>query len=164
MNNNEILKKIEELKSEITRLEEVAKKQEEPKFKRKSFGEEYYTIGVDSSMANMCRATETLAIHDTMCFNNNNYFYTFERAEEVVDKIKFLLNLERLHDTYCPDYKPDWDNEDKTKFSIHFDHYDNKYCCSHAYSVEDMPRVYFPTEEIAQKVCDILNEKLANKR
>ena len=57
---------------------------------------------------------------DKLNFENNNYFLTKERAEEVADKIKFLLKLERLHDIYCPDYKPNWNNEWESKFYIFY--------------------------------------------
>lgn len=164
MNKSEILNEIEELKFKITQLEEMAKRQDEPKFKRKACGEMYYLIRIDSVGVGVSNWNEDSSNTDAMYFENNNYFYTSERATEVADKIKFLLMLERLHDTYCPDYKPDWENEDETKFSICFSQYDNEYCYSCAYNFKGMPMVYFPTKKIAQKVCDILNEELANKR
>ena len=95
-------------------------------------------------------------------FENNNYFLTKERAEEVADKINFLLKLERLHDTFCPDYKPDWNGKSKEKWTVTvvFDYGEKKYkpYCS---AVEDNRTIVcFNSRETACKVCEILNEEL----
>ena len=100
---------------------------------------------------------------DKSNFENNNYFLTKERAEEVADKIKFLLKLERLHDTLCPDYKPDWDNDWMGKFYVLFDNGNGKYISNDAYSVDSGTTVYFDSRETAEKVRDVLNKEIGNE-
>ena len=102
---------------------------------------------------------------DKSNFENNNYFLTKKRAEEVADKINFLLKLERLHDTFCPDYKPDWDNNWKQKFYILFDNVKRIYLSTYAYSysTDNSTTVYFDSRETANKVCEILNKEIENE-
>lgn len=95
-------KTIESSEKEIEML-----KSKEPVFERVKKDKNYYLLG------DFCGEIIAHPIPDDGSelhkkrFENNNYFLTKERAEEVADKINFLLKLERLHDTFCPDYKPD---------------------------------------------------------
>lgn len=161
MTDQEFFQKCDNLEKRIKQLEAVVGKIEvesEPKFKRVAQGEQYYHIEVGLD-ACVCPLSDIDIYYNKMCYENNNYFHTEERAQEVADKIRFLLKLERLHDIYCPDYKPDW-NSTEYKHSVYFDHSRRKYSWdSFAYS-EYAGAVYFPTKEIAQKVCDILNKEL----
>lgn len=71
-----------------------------------------------------------------------------------------MLKLERLHDLYCPDYKPDWnDYEDK-----HYVYYDerNKMWVQDSVTSLNVAPVYFPTEEIAGEIRTYLNETSAH--
>ena len=88
---------------------EIPKVEEEPEFKRVGNEQEYYYISkFNTARFGAVCALEINHFLDKASFENNNYFHTKKRAEEVADKINFLLKLERLHDTYCPDYVPDW--------------------------------------------------------
>ena len=71
--------------------------------------------------------------------------------------------MERLHDTFCPYYKPNWNDNSELKYFIEFDCDDNVYVPSYtdAYYRTD---VYFPSQDIAQKVCDILNVELERNK
>ena len=86
-----------------------------------------------------------------------------ERDEEVADKINFLLKLERLHDIYCPDYVPDW-QDNARKYYVFYGEKDSTYYVGGCLAADRKPCVYFPTTEIAQKVCDILNGKTKNAK
>lgn len=89
---------------------------EEPKYERVKEGENYYWVGTYCGRLVAIAGTENPIDSN---FDNNNYFHTKERANEVADKINFLLKLERLHEIYCPDYKPNWkDNSKKILFPI----------------------------------------------
>lgn len=99
---------------------------------------------------------------DKAFFENNNYFHTKKRAEEVADKINFLLKLERFHDIYCPNYKPDWSNDKDYKHYIYYDEKAKKWTFDVVTKYHLVVCVYFPTSEIAQKVCDILNKERGN--
>ena len=84
----------------------------------------------------------------------------FERVEEVADKIKFLLKLERLHDTFCPDYKPDWNDKSKAKWTVVFDYDEKKYTPYWNIVTDNRTIVYFNDSKTISKVCEILNEEL----
>lgn len=153
----ETLKSVEQERDRLTKQQ----RESEPKFERVENKECYYSVSekfCSEGKLTACRHYENYICVDDNYFNNNNYFKTKQRAEEVADKINVLLKLERLHDIYCPNYKPNWE-----EYSLK--HY-IEYCVSEAKwypycirTMKDTVQVYFPTEEIAQKVCDILNRE-----
>ena len=162
MTDHEFFQKCDNLERRIKQLEAVVGKIEadsEPEFERAEKNASYCSVQLDDGCRVVMRREEHWSV-DNNYYNLPNYFYTKERAQEVADKIKFLLKLERLHDIYCPDYKPDWNDSEEYKYLVYFDHSKRKYCWdSFAYS-EYATHVYFPTKEIAQKVCDVLNNEL----
>ena len=172
MTKTEIENKIYDLKRVIKNCENIIKaneneikkleaEKERPAFERVEEGKKYYTVTAGSY--NRVFVKEYTRF-DKLNFENNNYFLTKERAEEVTDKINFLLKLERLHDTFCPDYKPYWDNNWTQKFYVLFDNRKRKYTNARAYSVVDNhTTVYFDSEETANKVCEILNKEVENE-
>jgi len=122
-------------------------------------GKEYYYIDLLGSGFNMAVQKDQYLGGFEMCrVDQNNCFKTKERAEEVANKIKFILKLERLHDIYCPNYKPDWDSLDK-KYFVWYSHDWHRYICSECTRSESAQLTYFPTAAIVQKVCDILNKE-----
>ena len=145
-------------------IEQLEAEKERPAFERVEEGKKYYTVTADSYNGIFVKEyIEEYMRLDKSNFKNNNYFLTKERAEEVTDKINFLLKLERLHDTFCPDYKPYWDNNWTQKFYVLFDNRKRKYTNARAYSVVDNhTTVYFDSEETANKVCEILNKEIEN--
>ena len=71
--------------------------------------------------------------------------------------LKVHNKLMQLHEVLCPDYFPDWGNEDRIKFYLYYNYkrnvwdYDSCWCyCDYV--------VYF-TEEAAEKACEILNRE-----
>lgn len=173
MTKTEIENKIYDLKRVIESCKNVIKaneneikkleaEKEEPTFERVKKGEKYYSIGkCPSGEFASYLLTERKGHFDEYYFKNNNYFHTKERAEEVADKINFLLKLERLHDTFCPDYKPDWE-DGKLKWYIPFEHTDKQYVTNWSTRYEKCATVYFDSLETAEKVCEILNKELEN--
>lgn len=140
---------------------EIPKIEKEPTFERVGEGEKYYTVA-DSSLYRGFLAREYTERHmnfNELAFKSNNYFHTKERAEEVADKINFLFKLERLKDTYCPDYKPNWTDGSESKYFIYFD-ICTKYNFDWCVAAQNKLGVYSPTKKIAQKVCDELNKGL----
>lgn len=135
---------------------EIPEIEEEPKFDRVGKHKSYYSVDVDGKVVKIYEAGTNF--NDAL-FTYNNYFYTKKRAEEAADKIRLLLKLGRLHDIYCPDYKPDWDNKDEEKYYVFFDHYVNIFVACDTYVTDKLSVEYFPTREIAQKVCEILNKE-----
>ncbi len=141
------------------------RREQEPKFERVENREYYWSVGttyVNEGKAATCRHYENFDRGDNNYFINNNYFKTVQRAREVADKINFLLRLERLHDTFCPDYKPNWNN-DEYKYFVFYDNRSKRYIVDVSGFREHKTDVFFATSEIAQKVCDILNKELEEK-
>lgn len=135
------------------------RREHEPKFERVDFDREYYILGCDFKPA----VLRDIRCHvDNWRYENNNYFHTEERAEEVADKIRLLLKLERLHDTFCPDYVPDL-NDNEFKYFVFYDNFNKHYNVSSGAVSECKTDVYFATLKIARKVCDILNKELEEK-
>ena len=69
------------------------------------------------------------------------------------------MKLERFYDMFCPDYEPNWDNGAELKYYIYY-YQNGNTCCvnSTIYNRQGM-NVYFPTKEITQQICDILNNE-----
>ena len=127
-------------------------------FKRVSYGSNYFVVDVGSLGVGTCKLSDIDEDIDKDYFEGNNYFKTVQRAEEVVGKINFLLRLERLHDTFCPEYVPDW-NDNEHKYCVFYDNTDKRYRGNLVVATEYKTNVYFATAEIARKVCDILNKE-----
>lgn len=161
---NELNNKTTQLEYELERIKQKRDKLREglsePTFER-MVGKAYYFIyesdarlgvyaGIDGG------SNSALLNYELDRYNENNYFHSAARAMEVLEKFKMLLKLERLHDIYCPDYVPDW-NSGNWKYSVFYHNTVERYKVEGAATFEDKTKVYFPTEEIAQKICDILN-------
>lgn len=157
MTDQEFMQKYRDLEGRIKQLEAVINKIEtdsEPELERATRDDYYYSIKLDDGCYVENRLEQYYAVDDR-CYNLLNYFRTKKRAQEVCDKIRFLLKLERLHDIYCYDYKAEDDGKDKYRIVF----------CDGMYQWEqddytiDFSSVYFPTETIVQKVCDRLNKE-----
>lgn len=146
-------------KNEIKKLEA---EKERSAFERVEKGLHFYCVEVNELGVTVELHIDNRLIFSDAMFKNNNYFLTKERAEEVADKIKFLLKLERLHDTFCPDYKPDWGNISTTKWWVAFNN-DQKVYKPYWTNIIDSNITYFNSEETTEKVCEILNKEIANE-
>lgn len=139
------------------------RRESEPKFERVEYKKQYFGVRVNSEI-DYGIFTEIGDMVDNAHFRHNNYFHTEQRAQEVADKINLLLKLERLHDTFCPDYVPDWNDKDKVKYYVFKNEFVSISIWDIGYvSTSNISDVYFPTEEIAKKVCDILNAEERSK-
>lgn len=158
------------IKANENEIKKLEAEKEKPAFERVKKGEKYYFIGEDCRCGNIENRKiityftfDDNSKNDEKHFKSNNYFLTKERADEVADKINFLLKLERLHDTFCPDYKPDWEEEKyEYKWYIRFDSKKKKYTPFWTSQYRDAT-VYFDSKETAKKVCEILNKVLENE-
>lgn len=151
---------IEHMKVKVSEYEHMIstiKAQDDEPIERVPKNEKYFLIGITSGKAVVYKEREDYCDIDADRFYNNNYFKTSERAQEIVDKINFLLKLERLHDTLCPNKGG--------RYYITYITDSGKYyygCLMRNIPVTFPISVMFPTEEIAQKVCDILNKEREN--
>lgn len=161
---NDIEKKLEDLKAEfLGKLEalekeaEMQKKQEEPKPWKPKYGEDYFYIGIDFTIDSWENVDDDT---DKRNFRIGNCFPTEERAEQVARKIRLLLQLEQLHDMLCPDYVPDYEDDDEVKSHVYFDHSLDRYDISYSTRRENPCMVAFDTKKNALKAAEILNKEL----
>lgn len=159
MTTAEMKQELDKLSERVKQLEtELKKAESEPKFERAAKGEIYFSI---TGELGVIRSIESGYSVDNNKYNANNYFRTEEHAQEVCDKIKLLLKLERLHDVFCPDYSPNWEEDNNTrKYYVYYDNANGVYYIDWGINAIYPSTVYFPTEEIALRVCHLLNEEL----
>lgn len=131
----------------------------ESKFERVGRGKGYSYLFVCRAGVCVDDTYDAYSEIDNEYFSSNNYFKTKERAQEVADKINLLLKLERLHDIYCP-------NSESGKYYISQNTESGRYCYGYIRNVPNKfpTSTMFPSEEIAQKVCDILNAELMGEK
>lgn len=145
------------------------RREQEPKFERVHQTKPYWRLAFDNAFG--CGAWVLKQVergwydfNNMTDFEGNNYFHTEQRAQEVADKINLLLKLERLHDIFCPDYVPDWNNFDAFKYTIIYNIVDKSWYYNQTVTGVIGTCTYFPTRKIAQKVCDILNAEWEEKK
>lgn len=149
----ELLEKLEELRKEA----EAQKKQEEPKPWNPKDGEDYFYICIDFTIDSWENVDDDT---DKRNFRIGNCFRTGERAEQVAKKMRLLLRLEQLHDMLCPDYVPDYEDDDEVKSHVYFDHFLDRYDISYSTRRENPCMVAFDTKKNALKAAEILNKEL----
>ena len=149
----EFLEKLEELKKEA----ETQKKQEEPKPWKPEGGEEYFTIANSVDTVQYIYYGDGI---DEVNIPSGNCFKTKKRAEQVAKKMRLLLRLEQLHDMLCPDYVPDYEDDDEVKSHVYFDHSLDRYDISYSTRRENPCMVAFDTKKNALKAAEILNKEL----
>ena len=161
---NDIEKKLEALKAEfLEKLEalrkeaEAQKKQEEPKPRKPEREEKYFTIENSFDVVQYTYCEDGI---DESNIQFGNYFRTEERAEQVARKIRLLLQLEQLHDMLCPDYVPDYEDDDEVKSHVYFDHSLDRSDISYSTRRENPCMVAFDTKKNAIKAAEILNKEL----
>lgn len=142
---------IKATENEIKKLEA---EKEKPVFERVEKGLRYYCVEVNELGVTVEPHIDNRLIFSDAMFKNNDYFLTKERAKEVADKINFLLKLERLHDTFCPD----WNDKRKAKWAVVFDYAENKYVSYWNPVTDNHTIVYFDSKETVEQVCKILNK------
>ena len=70
------------------------------------------------------------------------------------------FRLEQLHDQFCPEFEPDWNDHDTPKIAVHFDCEKDKMVSTCTYSEKSVYEVYFDSFETADKVAAILNREV----
>lgn len=164
---NDIEKKMEALKAEflgkleaLQREAEMQKKQEEPKPWKPEVGEKYFVAVEDG--ADVVQYWDDNI--DEFNIRFGNCFPTRERAEQVAEKMRLLLRLEQLHDMLCPDYVPDWSNEDEHKFYLFYDRKAGNWKYTYWSAFDFRVGEYFDTEKNAEKAAEILNKEMRESK
>ncbi len=78
---------------------------------------------------------------------------------DIKNKIEMGMKLKALHDEFCPDFEPDWENNSTSKYYIYLNNITNKYAVGFVYDFCYASSVWFPDMRTAYKVCNILNGK-----
>lgn len=166
MNDNE--KKMEALKSEfLGKLEELRKEAEAQKEQEElnpwkpEVEEGYFYIGNTLGIGEYFNGGDYI---DDKLITAGNCFRTKERAEQVAKKMRLLLRLEQLHDILCPDYEPDWSNEDEHKFYLFYDRKTGNWKYTYWSAFDFRVGEYFDTEKNAEKAAEILNKELEESK
>ena len=127
------------------------RRESEPKFERVGRGKGYSYLFVCRAGVCVDDTYDAYSEIDNEYFSSNNYFKTKERAQEVTDKINRLLSLE-------------WgDGLNVNKYYVFYSFIYKRWVWSNVTGAHDAVQVYFSTEEIAKKVCDILNAEERSK-
>lgn len=117
----------------------------------------FYYVSNDGSISSK---TFTGCILDSDLMDMNNMFEyattTSQHLKWYNDNVLRVQNrLMQLHELLCPDYFPDWNNDDEDKYFIHFDN--DRRTWRHSLSIAANPQTVIFTYEVANKVCEILN-------
>lgn len=114
-----------------------------------SFGHVYSTILEDMS-------SEKQRIDFNNVYQSNNKTQT--HLEWYRDNVLKIQNkLMQLHELLCPDYFPDWENNNESKFYLYYN-YDNNTWNWDSWAIYCDCVVYF-TGAAAEKACEILNRE-----
>lgn len=159
-------KELEQLKqeSEASKCSEQLDKTDLENSYRMSRGEVYHNIVMYGPTFGLMCYEEKYLPEDDCRYNSNNYFHNAEEVKEIIDKINFTLKLQRLHNIYCPNYKPDWITQKGNKYYVVYDTKNKEYVWAvmepfyYYFSIPNT--VYFPNLETVKKVCAKLNEEL----
>lgn len=152
---NAILKDVDELKQRAINLKAKLEKSEELKAWKPENHEEYWFVTSDGIAIRTCWDDFG---GDKSNYNLGNCFPTEERAEQVAEKFRTLLKLERCHDMFCPDFVPDWD-DDSEKYYVYYLTRTNQWNYDVIHTCMDAVQVYFDSEETVAEVCDLLNQE-----
>lgn len=129
-------------------------------FTQVEYGGVYTHIDIHNGEMKVCNSVDEQSQIDANRFLNNNYFHTNERGNEVLTTLNAFLKIERFRDEFCCGYIPDWSNKNIRKYYLYYDHVDKQYCSGWTVSAELGCSTYFPTKQIADKVCKLLNNEV----
>ena len=123
------------------------------------FGDTYMyidTAGYICSTMLEDKALDKYRIDFNNVYHSNNK--TREHLNWYCDNVLRVQNkLMQLHELLCPDYLPDWGDDDKLKFHLYYNYKCNAWEYNSYLTYCDY-MVYF-TVEAAEKACEILNRE-----
>ena len=154
MNINKINTQIEKLEQELTKLkaEATAPSQYEIEYEdgdtflisnRTVIGE---AAGQSNGLLKAGRYRKTLKFANEHFKTQNEMM----RLGALIEAVTIELGME--------DWVADWDNEDQTKYFVHYAHEDSKYYLDYWWTAKTSGVIHMP-KEVAERVCEILNNK-----
>lgn len=98
---------------------------------------------------------DNITLDDIYKDNNTEYATNLVILVEskLGNKLSAIAKLIDIANYYNVNWKPDWNNKDRAKYSIIYDNYKNNYVTSKTYCVND-GLIYFNNERDAQAVID----------
>ena len=179
MNKEELLKQIEEARTQITKLQSDIEKMQNavdaikdkdnnslPEFWFPKNGEQYYFIDT-SDLGYFCEPAATVCRDDTMDFLNvmlNNAFRTEEECEIEIKLLRLFAEIKEKalqEDELIPKNK--MFNTSTNKYFINYDYSDCKIRYSSfsvIYQQGIIPNCYFKTPEFAKKIIKEYGERI----
>ena len=154
------------LEEKILALEEELKELKEELIKRKqsmlSEGNTVCYVQGDGDIQTAGYFSLNNAYHYAL-FNNYNVFKKDPKTKTHLEwyrdnVIKVHNRLMQLHEQFCPNYFPDWKNSSSAKYTVCFSTASNRWIVDFYFNTNYFS-IYFPSEEIAQTVSEILNEE-----
>jgi len=154
MNINKINEQIERLEQELAKLKAEAtttsKYEIEYEAGNTNLIGNYRTIqgnsGTDEDYLNTGRYRKTLKFANEHFKTQNEMM----RLGALIEAVTIELGME--------DWVADWDNEDQTKYFVHYAHEDSKYYLDYWWTAKTSGVIHMP-KEVAERVCEILNNK-----
>lgn len=148
--------KIIQLETELEKVKTELAESKRTVWKPK-YGDSFYYASNDGNISGRIFSGCML---DNRLIDMNNIFKCTTEIEQHLkwynDNVLRVQNrLMQLHELLCPDYFPDWNNNDENKFTIHYDT-SNKIWFRDAYVSMNMQTVMF-NKEASEKACEILN-------
>lgn len=141
---------IEKLKAELAETQETIWT---PKI-----GEEYLYLATDGIVST---ETNDKTAYDTGVLNMNNVFRVMKDTDKHLEwyrnnVLRVQNKLMQLHELLCPDYFPDWE-DDERKCYIYYCRKKNEWRCDNIQYMKEFI-VYF-NAKTAEKACEILNRE-----
>lgn len=141
---------IEKLKAELVETQETIWT---PKI-----GEEYLYLATDGIVST---ETNDKTAYDTGVLNMNNVFRVMKDTDKHLEwyrnnVLRVQNKLMQLHELLCPDYFPDWE-DDERKCYIYYCRKKNEWRCDNIQYMKEFI-VYF-NAKTAEKACEILNRE-----
>lgn len=121
-------------------------------------GEEYLYLATDGIVST---ETNDKTAYDTGVLNMNNVFRVMKDTDKHLEwyrnnVLRVQNKLMQLHELLCPDYFPDWE-DDERKCYIYYCRKKNEWRCDNIQYMKEFI-VYF-NAKTAEKACEILNRE-----
>ncbi len=122
-------------------------------------GEEYLHLATDGIVST---ETNDKTAYDTGVLNMNGVFRVMKDTDKHLEwyannVLRVQNKLMQLHELLCPDYFPNWENNNESKFYLCYNYVTDMWYYDYQYN-ESNYVVYF-TGEAAEKACEILNRE-----
>jgi hypothetical protein len=154
MNANKINEQIERLEEELAKLKEEANKPSKYEIEYKA-GSTYFIGSYRTTPGNSGKDEDYLntgRYRSTEKFANEHFKTQTEtmRLGALVEAVTIEMNME--------DWVADWDDKAQVKYSIYYNPKGGEYCSDYWWTDKTVGILHM-SEEVAERVCEVLNNK-----